>query len=81
MANLGKIVIISALDGTFKRNSFGEICNLIPLSESVTKLTAICMRCQKDASFSKRITKETETIDIGGSDKYIAVCRKCFFEK
>ena len=47
-------VIVAALDGTFQRKPFGDILNLIPLAESVTKLTAVCMVCFGPASFSKR---------------------------
>lgn len=79
-ANLGKLVIVAALDGTYQRKPFGDICNLIPLCENITKLNAICMLCQKEAAFSKRITKEVQTVDIGGSDKYLAVCRECFLK-
>mmetsp|Transcript_38459 Transcript_38459/g.44074 ORF Transcript_38459/g.44074 Transcript_38459/m.44074 type:complete len:146 (+) Transcript_38459:15-452(+) len=43
MANLGKIIIIAALDGTFERKPFGRILELIPLAESVTKLDAVCV--------------------------------------
>ncbi len=78
-ANKGKIIIISALDGTFERKPFESILYLIPLAENVKKLHAVCMICGNfNASFSKRITPEKEVISIGGSDKYIAVCRKCF---
>jgi thymidine kinase len=77
-ANMGKIVVVAALDGTFQRKAFGSICELIPMCEDVTKLKAICMLCQKEASFSKRITTSVDTVDIGGSDKYVAVCRTCF---
>lgn len=43
MANLGKTVIIAALDGTFERKPFGRILELIPLAENVTKLDAVCV--------------------------------------
>ena len=81
MADLGKIVIVSALDGTYQKKAFGRILELIPLSESVIKLNAVCMICNEDASFSKKIIETTnlETdIDIGGAEKYIACCRSCF---
>jgi hypothetical protein len=32
---------------------------LIPLSEQVTKLSAVCMVCFRDAAFSKRLGTET----------------------
>jgi thymidine kinase len=79
MANRGKIVVIAALDGTFQRKPFGTILDLIPLAEKVTKLSAICMLCSKDASFSKRIGEEKQLQVIGGADKYLALCRSCFF--
>lgn len=78
LANLGKIVIVAALDGTFQRVGFGNILNLIPLAESVVKLSAVCMVCFGNASFTKRTCNETKLEVIGGSDKYMAVCRMCY---
>ena len=78
MANRGKTVIVAALDGTFQRQEFGQILHLIPLAESVIKLTAVCMICFEEASFTKRIGQEKELEVIGGPEKYMAVCRKCF---
>eukprot|EP01147_Barroeca_monosierra_P007453 gene7453-531_t len=80
MAKEGKTVIVAALDGTFQRKPFGTILDLIPLSESVIKLSAVCMLCHREAAFSKRIGSETEIEVIGGADKYIAVCRECFYK-
>lgn len=54
MANAGKIVIVAALDGTFQRKPFGNVGLLLPLSEQVDKLNAVCMRCHCTASFSAR---------------------------
>ncbi|XP_040891688.1 thymidine kinase, cytosolic isoform X2 [Toxotes jaculatrix] len=78
MANLGKTVIVAALDGTFQRKPFGNILNLVPLAESVVKLHAVCMQCYKEAAYTKRIGAEKEVEVIGGADKYQAVCRKCY---
>ena len=60
MANLGKIVIIAALDGTYQRKSFGDVLNLVPLAESIVKLKAVCMLCYNEASFTKRKGNETQ---------------------
>ncbi|AXN74887.1 thymidine kinase [Akhmeta virus] len=79
-ANEGKIVIVAALDGTFQRKPFNNILDLIPLSEMVVKLTAVCMKCFKEASFSKRLGVETEIEIIGGNDMYQSVCRKCYID-
>lgn len=78
MANAGKIVIVAGLDGTFQRKPFGRILELIPLAEDVVKLNAVCMICQGDAAFSKRRGSEMEVELIGGSEKYMAVCRSCY---
>lgn len=77
MANTGKIVIVAALDGTFERKPFGCI---LTIAEDVIKLSAVCSYCTKDAAFTHRIGAETEIELIGGSDKYAAVCRSCFFK-
>lgn len=78
-ANKGKIIIIAALDSDFRREKFGKVLNLIPLAEEYVKLTAVC-KCGNDAVFSKRITSEIDDVIIGGSEMYIATCRKCFFK-
>ncbi|XP_028608658.1 thymidine kinase, cytosolic [Grammomys surdaster] len=81
MANEGKTVIVAALDGTFQRKAFGSILNLVPLSESVVKLTAVCMECFREAAYTKRLGLEKEVEVIGGADKYHSVCRQCYFKK
>lgn len=80
LANNGKCVIVAALDGTFQRKPFGSVLSLIPLAEQVTKLSAVCVICQNDAAFSLRTTEETQVEVIGGADKYIAVCRRCYHD-
>lgn len=79
MANAGKVVLIAALDGTFQRKPFANILELVPFAESVVKLSAVCMNCFGEAAFSKRTTEEDSLEVIGGADKYMAVCRQCYF--
>nr|BAC39384.1 unnamed protein product [Mus musculus] len=81
MANEGKTVIVAALDGTFQRKAFGSILNLVPLAESVVKLTAVCMECFREAAYTKRLGLEKEVEVIGGADKYHSVGRLCYFKK
>lgn len=80
MLSLGKIVIIAALDGDYKQESFGSVLQLIPKCDSVVKLNAVCTLCQKDASFTCRKTQEDTLEVIGGDDKYMALCRQCWIE-
>jgi len=78
-ASEGKTVVVAALDGTFQRKPFGNVLELVPMAEKVTKLSAVCMICcKKDAHFTRRRTTETKVEVIGGRDKYLAVCRACY---
>ncbi|KAF9664398.1 hypothetical protein SADUNF_Sadunf16G0014500 [Salix dunnii] len=57
------------------RRSFGSVLDIIPLADSVTKLSAQCEICGKRAFFTLRKTEETQTELIGGTDVYMPVCR------
>jgi thymidine kinase len=74
-----KNIYVCGLDGDFERKKFGQILDLIPLCDKVTKLTSLCSLCKNGAPgiFSKRITSEKEQT-IVGSDNYIPVCRNCY---
>lgn len=74
-------VIVTGLDGDFQRKPMGEILNLLPIANSITKLTSKCDICKKDAIFTHRIVNDSEQVLIGGSDKYIPLCRGHFIEK
>ncbi len=63
-ANDGKHVLVSALDATFQRKPFMNVLELIPLAENVIKLTAVCSDCHQSASFTKRLSAETD-IQVG----------------
>ena len=76
----GKIVIVTALDGDYKRNPFDEVMKLIPKCEIVIKLNAKCTICSKDAYFSHKSIQSNELIDIGGSEKYTVLCRFCYLQ-
>jgi thymidine kinase len=76
-----KHVIIATLIADYKGNKFGKVLDLIPICDEVVRLESYCIECSKQkkinkAIYSKRITKNKESIDIGGSDKYVAVCRE-----
>ncbi|TQD76433.1 hypothetical protein C1H46_038030 [Malus baccata] len=72
----GKTVVVAGLDGDYLRRSFGSVLDVIPLADSVTKLTARCEMCGKRAFFTLRKTEETRTELIGGADVYMPVCRR-----
>jgi thymidine kinase len=76
--SLGKKVIVAGLDGDSSRVPFGDIPRLIPLADTVNKLTAMCSYCKNGtkALFSLRLSSSVSQVDIGGADKYAPVCRK-----
>lgn len=79
MLKNNKRVYICGLDGDFERKKFGQMLDLIPLCDKVTKLTSLCSQC-KDGTpgiFSMRLTSEKQQTLVG-SDNYIPVCRKCY---
>lgn len=72
-------VIASALDTDFNGESFGDIPKLITLSDSVTKLTAICMSCKNDfAIYSQKLKKGGNLVEIGDLELYEPRCLNCF---
>lgn len=78
LANSGKIVIISALSGNFKREPFEVVAKLVPKCESIQTISAICYNCNDEASYSLRITRDEEEIVIGGANMYKPACRSCY---
>lgn len=75
----GKKIYICGLDGDFERKKFGQLLDLIPLCDKVTKLTSLCNLCKNGNAgiFSKRISGEKEQTVVG-ADNYIPVCRECY---
>lgn len=69
-----KTVYLFGLDGDFKQEKFGEILDLIPMSDTYKKLYATCA-CGATASFSKRLS--TDLSQYSPHDTYIPVCRAC----
>lgn len=77
----GVDVICSGLDMDYKGEPFDITMRLATCAEKCIKLHAVCMDCGNDAWISHRISKEGEKVVIGGSDKYIALCRNCYMKR
>ena len=52
-ANNGKIVIVSGLKGDYNREPFEVISKLIPKSENITYLNAVCKETGNDFIYKK----------------------------
>ena len=73
-----KRVVVSALDGNYKREPFMNVMQLIPFADDVIKISALCTVCKNGtkAVFSKRTIDCSNDTLIGGADAYACVCRK-----
>ena len=71
-----KKIYISGLDGDYKQSPFGEILDLIPMCDNITRLYAFCKVCKDGtkANFTKR-TNSIKTQKLIGTNEYIPVCR------
>ena len=80
LSGYGRTVIVSGLNATSERKPFKEIQNLIPLSEQITKLNAVCSKCGSDfGSFSYyKSGVKNEDVMIGAQDLYTSLCRNCY---
>lgn len=80
----GKYVMVSGLDGNYKRERIGSILDLIPLADNVVKLHAYCKKCfrssgiLREANFTLYLKDSSETIIIGGAEQYEPACRLCY---
>ena len=79
----GKNVIVASLDGDAYRRKFGQVLDLVPNADSVTKLKAYCDTCRenekkiKPAPFTARLVGGTDAKVVGGRNLYMAMCREC----
>ena len=78
LAANGKRVIIAGLDTDFRGVPFGPMPGIMCEADYLDKLTAICMQCGNPASYSQRLTQDSEQVVIGEKDIYEARCRNCF---
>ena len=78
LANSGKIIFISALNGNFKREFFESIVKILPKCEKITNLQSICFFCTDEASFTLRTVGNKEEVLIGGIEAYKPSCRTCY---
>ena len=74
-------VILTGLDRDFKNKPFGSMPELLALSEKVLKLTAICVKCGRPASYTQRLVngdpakRDDPVVLVGEKDTYEARCR------
>lgn len=55
-----------------------QVLDMMPMADSVTKLTSQCAYCAKEALFSLRTAASEQQEVVGGADLYQPVCRACY---
>src|SRR5699024_172704 len=81
LANSGIRTIVAGLDTNFRGEPFGPMPKLMALSESTTKLNAICPVCGSPASRTQRLINgkpasyDDPVILVGASESYEPRCR------
>ncbi|WP_324650744.1 thymidine kinase [Georgenia sp. H159] len=79
----GTTVVVAGLCVTFDGRPFEPLASLMALAEDVTKLTAVCSVCGRDAAFHVRLVGDDvgdasvpTTAHVGGAESYEARCRR-----
>lgn len=83
LANRGIRVICAGLDCDFKGEPFMITAKLLAKAEFVTKLTAICAVCGREATMTQRLingepaSEDSPVVMVGASESYEPRCRRC----
>ena len=82
MVQTGHHLVLVGLDGDAHRQPFREFLECIPWANKVTKLNALCCVCRNGTEapytrYKPESNQSASQIDVGGAEKYQAVCRMC----
>jgi thymidine kinase len=83
---LGIPVLCYGLRTDFQGKLFPGSAALLALADSLIELKAVC-ECGRKATMNLRVDQEGHAVvageqtEIGGNDRYIALCRKHFFQR
>jgi thymidine kinase len=80
LADNGIRVIVAGLDMDYTGKPFGPMPKLMAIAEYVTKVHAICVRCGELAQYSHRKIISNQLVELGETNEYEPLCRKCFNE-
>lgn len=79
-------VVCYGLKGDFKTNLFPGSKRLFELSDTIEEMVKYCS-CGRKATINARLDTDGnvitngEQVEIGGDERYAAMCTKCYFEK
>lgn len=83
--NFGISVLCYGLRTDFQTHLFEGSKRLFEVADTFEEIKSSCY-CNHKTIFNARmrdgkIVTDGEQIEIGGDDKYVSICRKCYFEK
>jgi len=84
--NLGIPVLCYGLRTDFQAKLFPGSAALLALADSLIELKAVC-DCGRKATMNLRVDEQGFAVargaqtEIGGNDRYVALCRKHFFDR
>lgn len=76
----GFTIVVSTLEMSSAGKPFQEIEKMLPWSTQVSKCTAVCTVCGRDAHFTHKKQVGGEEIEVGGSELYEPRCAQHFPE-
>src|SRR5688500_4217793 len=80
LANAGKRVIVAGLDMDYEGKPFGPMPQLLAVAEFVTKVHAICAQTGQLASYSFRLSEDSQRVMLGETGQYEARSRTAFLQ-
>jgi len=79
LSDNGIDVFCAGLDMSYLRNPFETSAMMMAIANEVIKKRAVCHVCgEYNATLSFKTKGDGSEIDVGGSEKYIAVCPECY---
>ena len=84
LLNVGIHVVVAGLNGDYHRTLFPGMETLFAVASDIKMLTAVCGFCRSEnACYTTRLVDNIHvgSIDVGGSDKYMASCPRCYIER
>lgn len=71
-------VMAFGLKNDFSNKLFEGSYYLLVYADKIEEIKTICWYCDNKATMNYRKGESTQTIEIGGNESYIPVCRSCF---
>jgi thymidine kinase len=76
-------VIVYGLKNDYRNQFFEGSESMLLMADKIEEIKAVCWHCKKKATMQlkyqgEKAVSEGKQIEIGGNDKYVSVCRKCY---